>query len=31
METKFFNEFEPIQVSVVVNTEYEDIAAGFVY
>lgn len=31
MEAKFFNKFEPIQVSVVVNTEYDDIVSGFIY
>ena len=31
MEAKFFNEFEPIQVSVVTSVEYNDIVAGFIY
>lgn len=31
MEAKFFSEFEPIQVSVVSEVEYNDIVAGFVY
>ena len=31
METKYFNEFEPIQVSVVNQVVYNDIIAGFIY
>lgn len=31
MEAKFFNEFEPIQVSVVSEVEYNDIVEGFIY
>ena len=31
METKYFNEFEPIQVSVVNQVVYDDIDDGFRY
>ena len=31
MEAKFFNEFEPITISVVNAVEYDDIASGFRY
>ena len=32
MEAKyFFSDFEPIQIEVVVNAEYVDIEAGFIY
>jgi hypothetical protein len=31
MEANFFNEYEPIQVSVVSEIEYNDIVAGFIY
>ena len=31
MEAKFYSEFEPIQVAVVSEVEYNDIVAGFVY
>lgn len=31
MEAKFFSEFEPIQVSVVNEVEYDDIVSGFIY
>ena len=31
MEAKFFNEFEPIQVSVVKEVEYVNIEDGFRY
>lgn len=31
METKYFNEFEPIQVSVVNQVVYNDIDEGFQY
>ena len=31
MEAKFFNEYEPIQVGVVSEIEYNDIVAGFIY
>ena len=31
METKYFNEFEPIKVGVVKEVEYYDILAGFIY
>lgn len=31
METKYFSEFEPIQVSVVNQVVYNDIIAGFIY
>jgi hypothetical protein len=31
MEAKFFSEYEPIQVSVVSEIEYNDIVAGFIY
>ena len=30
METKFFSEYEPIQVSVVSEVVYDDIVSGFV-
>lgn len=30
MEAKFFNEYEPIQVSVVSEVVYDDIVSGFV-
>lgn len=31
MEAKFFNEYEPILVSVVSEVVYNDIVAGFIY
>ena len=31
MEAKFFSEFEPIQVCVVEEVEYDDIEVGFIY
>lgn len=31
MEAKFFNEYEPIQVSVVSEVEYVNIDEGFRY
>ena len=31
MEAKYFSEYEPIQVSVVNQVEYNDIVAGFIY
>ena len=31
MEAKFFNEYEPIQVSVVNEVEYDNIVSGFIY
>jgi hypothetical protein len=31
METKFFSEYEPIQVSVVRDVEYVNIDEGFRY
>lgn len=31
MEAKFFNEYEPITISVVNSVEYDDILKGFIY
>ena len=31
METKYFNEFEPITISVVNQVVCNDITAGFIY
>ena len=31
METKYFSEFEPIEVSVENQVVYGDIAQGFIY
>lgn len=31
MEAKFFSEFEPIQISVVNEVEYDDILSEFIY
>ena len=31
METKYFNEFEPITISVVNKVVNNDIIAGFIY